>query len=182
MTELSQPSLYAPFETHHRVVYQDPREEGVDAKEYARGLAAYLHSQHSQLKIRIVENSGIICNTPDDIHRQLAEMSKNWNFDEDAAAEFPRLVGIAEQELDSGVNMQGLCEQLQLAHAYAQHTDVLIVVAPLQSVDSETQSIIFTQLEKRVKKHPVLAQKSKIFIVSETDEVSRRIQRDRSAV
>ncbi|WP_205013248.1 hypothetical protein, partial [Pseudomonas shirazica] len=77
-------------------------------------------SQHSQLKIRIVENSGIICNTPDDIHRQLAEMSKNWNFDEDAAAEFPRLVGIAEQELDSGVNMQGLCEQLQLAHAYAQ--------------------------------------------------------------
>lgn len=181
MTESSQPSLYVPFETHHRVVYQDPREESVNAQDYARGLAAYLVSQHPQLNIKIVESNGIKCNNVADIHRQLAEMSKNWNLDEDTAAEFPSLVGLAEQGLEPDADSRALSEQLQLAYAYAQHTDVLILVEPLQAVDPQTQSIIFTQLEKRVKKHPVLAQKSKIFIVSETDEVSRRIQRDRSA-
>ncbi len=183
MSATSHTPRYEPFDTHHRVVYQDPREEKVDASDYARGLAAYLKDANPQLKIAIVERLEDGELSLVDIHNRLQEFCLNWDLDKDAAAELAHLVGLGGEGkgADAASSSQALAQQLQVAQAYARHTDVLILVEPLATVDEKTQAFIFSQLEKRVKKHPMLAEKSKIFIVSTTDEVNRRIVRDRAA-
>ena len=78
-----------------------------------------------------------------------------------------------------GANLSGGQRQrLALARVLAQDAQILVLTEPLNSVDEPSQRYIYDHLEQHVGQPGLLEKIAKIYIVSTTAEVVRRIERD----
>ncbi|MBM7050623.1 hypothetical protein [Rothia sp. ZJ1223] len=169
-----------PFQTHHRVVYQNPADESLTADQYAQALAYSLQQDQPGTRILVIDAQAT-ASTDEDFIDALP-------LNDAEKTELRQLVALDEREAEEsqtqGIDareQESLAQRLNLARAYAQDTDVLILSEPLTHVSPEDEAAIYSLLEKRIKKHPLLSAKQKIFIVSSNAEVQERIRRDRNA-
>lgn len=78
-----------------------------------------------------------------------------------------------------GANLSGGQRQrLALARALAQQAQIMVLTEPLNSVDEPSQRYIYDRLEEHVGQRGQLGHIEKIYVVSTTAEVVRRIERD----
>lgn len=188
-----------PFESRHRIVYLDPRSEGMSAQDYSEALAQQLRTQataegDTEARVLLSEPNPMIFAGTLAEHLQLGtkglsqeEMIQLLQLTDSLEIAY-RLGGnnpedyLAAEIASEGSNLSGGQRQrLALARALAQDTHTLILAEPLNSVDEPSQKYIYTALEKNIKSHPQLAGLTKLYIVSTTVEVEKRIARDYAA-
>ncbi|MFW0169233.1 ABC transporter transmembrane domain-containing protein [Rothia sp. P4278] len=173
------------------VHYINPRCAGISAQEYAETLVQKLRddSQGDNHRILLSEPTPIIFAGTLSEHLtlgrgtltrdEMVDLLKITDSEEIAI----RLGGrdpesYVKSALSSeGTNLSGGQRQrLALARALAQRADTLVLTEPLNSVDEPSQKFILNQLEERAGQPGVLAHIERIYIVSTTMEVERRLK------
>lgn len=192
---------------NQHIIYINPRAHNMTAQDYAQALTAALrtgnsvetptpHNTQTEERVLLSESNPMIFAGTLQEHLRLGTVPPDTAEAARAKDEFllkitdsreiaHRLGGLGPDDYyaaritSEGANLSGGQRQrLALARALAQDAQILVLTEPLNSVDEPSQRYIYDHLEQHVGQPGLLEKIAKIYIVSTTAEVVRRIERD----